>query len=124
MKEILSPGKLAFLLALTLGFAVGCEDDHDDHDHNPPAGKGAMIVDNNTLNDISVFVDGGRQQEVKDGNKRIYNLDPGVYRVVLEEQGGRRSFRDDIDILDGRNSVLDVHSGGSSTRYDVLVFFD
>ena len=83
-----------------------------------------MIVDNDTFNDISVFVDGRRLEEVRDDKKRIYDLDPGVYRVVLEEQGGRRSFRDDIDILDGRNTVLDVHSSGSSSRYDVLVFFD
>jgi hypothetical protein len=103
---------------------VGCEDEHDDYDHKPPAGKGAMIVDNDTFNDISVFVDGRRLEEVRDDKKRIYDLDPGVYRVVLEEQGGRRSFRDDIDILDGRNTVLDVHSSGSSSRYDVLVFFD
>ena len=114
---------LAFLLALALGLVTGCEDD-DDFDHHPPAGQGAMIVNNDTFHDVSVFIDSRRVEEVRDDRKRAYNLDPGVYRVVLEEQGGGRSFRGDIDILEGRNTVLDVLPGGSSTRYAVEVFFD
>lgn len=43
-------------------------------------------------------------------NKKVsyYDLEPGLYRVILEERGGRGTFRDDIDILLGRNTVIEV----------------
>lgn len=61
--------------------AGGCHED-DDHDHDPPPGQGSMIIENNTFNDISVFVNGAEQNETPEDRTRAYDLNPGVYRVV------------------------------------------
>ena len=111
----------AFLLCLT-----ACHDDDDDNlrDHQPPAGQGSIIIDNNTFNDIHVFFNGVAQAQAPDRKARAYDLDPGVYRVVLDEERGSRSFRGDVDVLENRRTIIDVGSSGSFTRYDVFIFFD
>jgi len=106
-------------------FLSACDDDDDDFDHPPPPGQGSMIIDNHTDDDISVFINGLEVEETKDDKWRAYDLEPGVYRVVLEQQGGDHSFRGDIDILEGRQTILEVRFGGPEfTRYDVFVRFD
>ena len=114
--------------ALLVGafFGTGCSDwwDDDDHDHDPPAGQGAIIVDNHTFNDIRVYFNGAQQEKTSDGKSKAYNLDPGVYRVVLDERNGSRNFRGDVDVLENKVTVIDVASGGSATRFDIAIFFD
>jgi hypothetical protein len=51
----------------------------------------------------------------RDGHVTTYDLDPGLYRVLLEERGGHRYFVEDIDILPDRNTVIYV--GGYYTDY-------
>ncbi|HNR94512.1 MAG TPA: hypothetical protein PKK36_07880, partial [Kiritimatiellia bacterium] len=45
------------LLAAALLPLAGCEDD-DDYDHKPPAGMGTLVLENDTVDDISVAIDG------------------------------------------------------------------
>ena len=121
----LNATRLAVALGCVLMLAVtGCDDD-DDFDHSPPAGQGTMIVDNHTDDDISVFINGLAVQETKDDKWRAYDLDPGVYRIVLDQQGGDHSFHGDVDILEGRQTVLEVHFDlNDFNRYDVFIRFE
>ncbi len=111
------------LMLILLGFAiVGCEDD-EDYNHNPASGMGALVVENRTYNDLDVYIDGVFVGRVNDGKDRAKDLAPGTYRVVLEERHGDSNYRDDVDILQGRLTVLDVREG-ASVDYDVDVWFD
>lgn len=104
----------------------GCEyDDDDDNDHEPPAGQGSLIIYNNTVDDIAVYIDDVRVEDVGDDDDRAYDLAPGVHRVVLDQRGGDRTYRDDVDILEGRRTIMDVAFDSlDSFDYDVVVFFD
>ena len=116
---------LPALMLVSLMALTGCDDDDDDYDHNPPAGQGSMIVDNNTGDNISVYINGRRVNDAKEDEARAYDLEPGVYRVVLEQQGGDRQFRDDVDILIGRLTILDVFTDSMDIeKYDVRILFD
>lgn len=127
MKPTLRVLKVLALAAL-LPFASGCDwDDSDDHeDFTPPDGQGALRVANHTADDIRVYVNGEEKGTVSDYSDRAYPLDPGVVRVVLDEKGGDRSFRDEIDIIENRLTVLDVSYDNDifDDDYDVEVFFD
>jgi hypothetical protein len=112
---------LSMLLAIS-GF-VGCDD--DDWDHKPPSGQGSLIVDNRTVDDIEVYVNGEFQGKVDGGDDLIVDLAPGLYRVVLNEEDDLRSFRDDVDVLEGRLSILEVDFDSfADVSYTVYLFFD
>lgn len=106
---------------LTLLFNVGCDD--DDPDYQPAPGKGALYINNTTASDIQVFVNGQRFETVQDFDENAYDLPPGLYRVILDEQGGDRTYRDDLDIIEGRLTVLDVAIEPFDDDFDVEVFF-
>jgi hypothetical protein len=100
---------------------AGCDD--DDISRNLQPGQGAIFINNNTSSDLVVFIDGERFQTVQDFSNRAYDLDPGIYRVVLDESGGDRAFRDDVDVIEGRLTVLDVAIEPFGNNFDVEVFF-
>jgi hypothetical protein len=111
---------------VALGVA-GCDYDNDnDEDYEPPAGRGALLVDNNTSDEIRVYVDGEQRGRVDDYSDRPFDLEPGVHRVVLDQVNGDRNFRDDVDIIEGRLTVLDVQTDFDfgDDDYDVEIFFD
>lgn len=111
------------MTALAIGFITGCDYD-DDPDRVPPADQGSLFINNITTADIRVFIDGTEVREVEAYDDRYYDLNPGVYRIVLDEQGGDRTFRDDIDIIEGRITVLDVADEPfDDDEFDVEVFF-
>ena len=117
------------MLAVAAGLAIGatgCDyDESDDNDHEPPPGQGSLVIYNNTSDDIAVFVDGVRLDDVGDYNDRAYDLDPGVRRVILDQRGGDRTFADDVDILADRRTIMDVDTDTFDTLdYDVVIFFD
>jgi hypothetical protein len=113
------------VLTLLAPLALCSCDDEDNFDFVPPPGQGGLIVDNNTSNDIEVFVDGVSRGKAGDSSDRAFAVEPGVHRVVLDEKGGDRLYRDDIDILEGRVTVLDVTAESfDDFNYDVVVFFD
>lgn len=107
-------GLMAVLLSALLFTA--CED--DDYDHDPPEGQGSLIIDNRTFNDIYVYLNGDEQVRAPYDGERTYDLDPGVYRLVLDERGGDRFYSEDIDILEDRLTVLKVFTG-ITLEYDV-----
>lgn len=111
---------------LAAAILTGCEyDDDDDFSHRPPAGKGSLIVDNRTASDIAVYADGARLADADDLDDSAYDLDPGVRRILLDERGGDGTFRGDVDIIEGRVTVIDVRSDPfDATRFDIAVFLD
>lgn len=124
--QLLNIKRTVLWVVLLVGAAcvAGCLDD-DRLDHKPPGGQGSIVIDNRTSRDIDVFVDGAELQRVRARRWRAYDFDPGVYRVVLDERDGDRNYRDDVDVLDGRLSVVEVGiDEGSLTRFDVFVYFD
>jgi len=119
--------RIACVCVAAVLLCQGCEDDDDYLDHVPPAGQGSLIVDNRTAIDFNLFVDGESAGEVKDGRERIIDLEPGIRRVVLDDDDDiYTSFRDDIDILEGQLTILKVYPvlSGSSPGYTVTVEFD
>jgi hypothetical protein len=119
MKMLL--GGVAALLGLFL--VTGCDD--DEFDRNPPAGQGSLVVDNRTSDRIDVYIDGARMANVRSGKHRYYDLDPGTYRVVLNDDDARRSYADDVDILIDRLTVMDVTlSVTDFRRFDVFIYFE
>lgn len=114
-------------VAATMAWAIatGCEHEESYYDHDPPDGHGSLVVVNNTRDHISVYINGRAAERTDERSWRPYDLDPGVYRVVLEQQGGDRHFSDDVDILENRLTILDVDIDTDNRyRYDVLLRYD
>jgi hypothetical protein len=110
--------------ALGLGTA-GCDDVDDEFDYVPPAGRGALIVENNTASDINLYLDGASRGEVDDDSYLPVDAIPGVYRVVLDEDDGDRSYGADVDIMEGRLTILRVYiDSGDYTEYRVRIEFE
>ena len=107
------------LAALAL---VACES--RDWDHTPPPGMGSLVVDNRASDGLHLYVDGVHTQYVDRGDYEIVDLAPGVRRVVLDQAHGSRAWRGDVDVLDGKLTVLDVADGYGPSTYDVRVTFD
>jgi hypothetical protein len=108
-------------------WSVGCDgDDTEDYDdYEPPAGMGALVVDNNTFTEVDVFIDGGEMGRVDDYDYAVYDRQPGVYRVVLDERDGNRLSALDVDVLEGRRTVLDLSlDSDNSSRYTVTIRVD
>jgi len=103
---------VAALLAvcLVLAFVAGCEDD-DDYNHNPPEGKGSLIIDNTTYDDIYVWIDGIQVLRAPYRSERVYDIDPGEHRVVLDQRDGDRYHAEDVDILQSKVTVWKVSLG-------------
>lgn len=103
---------------------AGCWGDND-FDHTPPAGQGSIVVDNRTGRDLDVFIAGEAVPRVRSRRWRAFDRAPGIYRVVLDERRGDRNFRDDVDVLSGRLTVLEVTTDpGYRTRFSVFTYFD
>ena len=107
------------LLILSCVSLFGCSGSGD-YDHKPAVGFGTLIVDNLTSDDIEVFVDSVQILKVRDGHDEFYDLAPGTYRIVLAEDGGSQSYIDEIDVLEGRQTILEV-SPSFGDSYDVSV---
>jgi hypothetical protein len=116
----------AFLMAaLALIAATGCNEDDSVGDEPTPEGKGALVVDNHTADTLSVFVGGVHTAAVAAVSQTEVALSPGLYRVVVDQDEGPRSFRDDVDILRGRRTWLHVDYGATgAVTYAVAMEFD
>jgi hypothetical protein len=131
MKSQLEGSGLKWLCGLvalcSVVWMTGCDDleDEKNFDYVPPSGKGALIVDNLSPTDVNVYVDGGSVGRVGDDDDKPFNLQPGVHRVVLDEEDGGRRWSSDLDILDGRLTILRVTlDTGDFNDYKVDVEFD
>lgn len=112
------------ILASALLAAVFVACDADKIDHKPPEGKGSIVVDNNTARRFNLFVDGIDQGRIGSFKDRSFDFDPGVYRIVLDEDDGNLGYADEIDVLEGHLTVLDLGLRGLDGRLDVSVFLD
>ncbi len=110
------------LLLLVSAAVTGCESRR--FSHEPPPGQGSVVIDNRSDDILHVYLEGYATNDVSRNDYEIYDLDPGVYRVVLDERSGYRTFRDYIDVLDGQLTIMEVRVGYSSTEYDVRIYFD
>jgi len=114
------------LLVAALLVGAGCEDNNDnDFNHDPPAGQGSLIVDNQTPDDFKLYVDGIREQDVRDGHWEAVDLTPGVRRAVLvDEDANDRSYANDVDILEGQQTIIRVTGntyGGNSLQFSAYI---
>ena len=113
--------RLAGGIILALGL---CACDGDDWNHTPPAGMGSIIVDNRTTDGVNVYLDGYYTNRVSDFDNEAFDLAPGIHRVVLDESHGSRNWRSDVDVLEGKLTVIEVNNGFYSSDYDVRIYFD
>ena len=108
----------------TLAFVAGCNEEVVGNEP-PPQGKGSMVLENLTSDTINVFVGGVQTSIVQAADQSVVYLDPGIYRVVLDEDGGARYFRDDVDILLGRRTILHIdYDLTNANLYSVVMEFD
>ncbi len=111
------------LVLLTL-IVAGCWSDSG-FDHIPGEGLGSLVVDNRTSRDVDVFIAGEPAQRVSSRRWRAFDREPGVYRVVLDERRGDRNFRDDVDVLRGRLTVMEITADPDHrNRFSVFTYFD
>lgn len=113
--------RLVLGMILMLGL---CACDGDDWKHTPPAGMGSIIVDNRTADGANVYLDGYYTNRVSDFDHEVFDLAPAIHRVVLDEAHGSRAWWSDVDVLEGKLTVLEVNTGFYSSDYDVRIYFD
>jgi hypothetical protein len=113
------------LLAAAVCIAPGCEDDEAYRDHSPPEGMGSIVVDNQTSDRVRVYIDGAYAAQAGDWDDVILDLDPGVYRVFLDGRDSDRTYQGDIDVLEGRLTILHVSPDSSvATAYRVRIEYE
>lgn len=115
MSGIARFGTSCLMVAVWIGLLAcsGCEDGENDFSHQPPTGKGTIIVDNHTTHDLDVYIDGTDRGQTGDDSDRAYDLEPGVHRVVINSDDSDGFYADDVDVLEGRLTVLEVSRAGS-----------
>jgi len=117
----------AWLLACLAGCLIltGC-DEEDYYDHSIPEGMGSLVVDNNSGDDISIFIDGVRVAGVDGGGWEVFDVAPGLYRVVLDSDDYDRSYSGDVDVLQDRLTILDIMASLATSYYyyDVVTTYE
>lgn len=109
---------------LSLSIVIGCNEDEVTTER-PPEGKGNLIVNNLTSDTVDVFVGGVQTSIVSAVDQSVVYLAPGLYRVVLDQADGVRNYREDVDILMGRNTILHVNYDPTNANvYSVVMEFD
>ena len=128
LRNGLDSGKAFLLTALVASLSLtlfGCDYGDDDFDHDPPAGKGTLYVVNRTPNDCDVFIDGTPHNGVDGDDNEWYDLDPGVRRVVVDQDNTYRTFRGDVDVLEGQRTILELSVDPNDlNRFDAFIYFD
>jgi hypothetical protein len=110
-------------ISLATGLIAGCDD--TEFDREPPAGQGSLIVDNFTGDRVRVYIEGVEDRSVSSGDHRYYDREPGVYRVALDGDDIRRYWAGDVDVLEGRRTVLEVRGYSSDfNSFDVRIYLD
>jgi hypothetical protein len=106
------------------GTGSGCDRTGDNYDYDVPTGQGVLVVDNQTIERLTVYVNGGERLSVRGNHDEGVDLSPGHYRVAFLQHDGDREYADDIDILEGRQTILKVANGRHSDDYDVTIDHD
>lgn len=113
---------LATSVSLTL---LGCDYNDDDFDHDPPEGMGTLYVVNRTADDCNVFIEGTERHGVDGNDKEWYDLEPELQRVVVDQDDTYRVYRGDVDILEGRRTILELSADpDNDNQFDAFIYFD
>jgi hypothetical protein len=113
---------LGLAMALVALLAAGCDETR--YSRDPPPGLGTLYVENYTGDRLHVYVDGVQQESVPQAKQRHYDLEPGIRRVALDGDDIPRSWVGDVDVLEGRRTVLEVDSASYYGAFTVRFFFD
>lgn len=105
---------------LMMGLSA-CEDDDDDFDHDIPAGQGTIVVNNQTSNDIEVYISGMEQNTAHQDDYEFYDRNPGIYRIILNEEDGDRNWYGFVDVVEGKKTILDVEVALGTYNYAVFI---
>jgi hypothetical protein len=116
-------GAVLGLLAAGPILLAGC-DSGGGYKHDPPPGEGCIIVDVQSSDIVHVYINGIYANDVGDYDYEAYDLDPGMYRVVLDQKNGSHSYSHDVDVIEGKRTVLQVYRYEGSWEYDVRIFYD
>jgi hypothetical protein len=107
-----------------LAVAVGCSDQVVNNEVSPE-GKGTLVLDNLTADTVNVFVGGVQTSIVEAVSESVVYLTPGLYRVVLDQENGARNYRDDVDVLLGRQTILHIdYNLTNANLYSVTMEFN
>lgn len=118
----MSKTAISIVLSAFLAFSFGCED--DEIDHRPAAGLGAIGIDNDTFSDIDVYIDGVKQTTVGDWDEKAWDIAPGKYRLVLNDQDSDRRYSADIDVIEDNLTEVTVTPGFTDHNdFDVSIVF-
>ena len=99
---------LITMLLICLGLALGCNEEDKFREHIPPLGMGSLIINNNTLENINLFIDGAFTNLVQEDSAETIDMAPGTYRIVLDSEDSNRTYREYTDILENRLTILHV----------------
>lgn len=110
------------LLSSLVVLMAGCEDGGFKHD--PPPGQGSIIVDNRSVDVLHAYIDGYYTNDVGDFDYEAYDRLPGMYRVVLDQKSGSRSYSHDVDVIEGKLTVLEVQIDEWDWEYDVRIYYE
>jgi hypothetical protein len=125
MKTPRLPFRMFFMLAVPVLILSGCDRWDDGVDHHPPDGQAALAITNRTAHDLRVYLDGNLLMTAGDWETAIRDLAPGTARLVLDERGGDRYDARDIDLMEGRVTVVEVEESlYNAGRYDIFVHLD
>lgn len=113
--------KTWMLICVCAFLSVGCEKDY--RDHEPPEGMGSLVVDNRTSRRIDIFIQGYKTNSVSSFSYRTMDMNPGEYRVVLDERNGEKYYKNDVDVLEDRLTIMEVFDGTSTYTFNVRVSF-
>lgn len=111
--------------SLVCALMAGCNEEVVPEDEPLPEGKGSLVLNNLTTDAINIYVGGMQTGTVAAISDAVVYMYPGLYRVVLDQDGGPRNFRDDVDILRGRRTILHIDYNPADTNlYTVVLEFD
>ena len=115
---------LSFVSILVLLPLMGCEQS-DYYDHVPASGKGSLVVDNNSGNNISVFVDGAKIMAISGGDYDVADLTPGSFRIVISSDNAYQSYSGYLDIIEKYLTILEVRPSSTNNFYsfDVITTY-
>lgn len=117
--------RISLLLTLVAAALSTSSCETKTYDHTPPPGKGSIVVDNNSGSDTELYLNGSFVGKAESGDVTVFDISPGQYRLVLAETDGYRNYRDYVDVLENRLTILDVMTDySSSSLYYVVVDFE
>jgi len=112
------------VLSALLTVVVGCEEFDDDvslgRNHQPPAGMGAIVIENDSFADWNVVIDGVHLGRVATSFFLVHNVAPGEHLVHMDEHNGSDTKTLTVEVTDGSLTVVRIK--GNSTGYDVGTF--